>query len=427
MKRILLSITLLAAISGATFAQKKAVKDAKAALVSKNLTEAREQIKGALTNAETASDPDTWKTAGDIENAAFDAERIKQITGKSPDEKTMYDAIYASIAPYEKADELGQQPDEKGKIKNKYRKDIAAILKSNLPYLINGGVYYNDKKDFKSAANFFEAYIEVPKLPVFEGADLKALGVSDTLYQTIKYYAAITSIQSGDKERTIKLLKNIIDNPFTPNSASKESDAYELLASQYLDSGDTINYVKSLENGAKKFPSSQYFTPNLINYLISKGKAQDAVSYIDQAIANDPSNACQLLSVKAAIYGEKNDFANSDSNYKAALDKDGNCERALEGLAVSYIVQAQNIKEVTSRASTRKAQSAQDPQIIKLYSDAVPLLEKYKTLLVARKADDKDIKGALVKLQNAYYNLSLLGVNKDKELSAIEKELGTTN
>jgi Flp pilus assembly protein TadD len=423
MRRILLSITLVAAISAAGYAQKKAVKDAKAALTSKNYSEARDQIKGALSNPETANDPETWKTAGDIENAAFDGERIKQQLKQTFDEKAMYDAVYSSIEPYAKADELGQKPDEKGKVKNKYRKDIASILKSNLPFLINGGVFYNDKKDFKRAADFFEAYIEVPSLPVFEGATPAQLGANDTLRQTIKYYAAITAIQSGDRARSIKLLKSIVDNPYTPNTSSKESDAYELLTNQYLEAGDSTNYVKSLEDGAKRFPASKYFTPNLINYLISKGKSQAAVTYLDQAIANDPTNACQLLSVKASIFGEKNDFANADANYKSALEKDPNCERALEGLAVSYIVQAQNLKEVTSRAATRKEQSAKDPQIIKLYSDAYPLLEKYRTLLAARGADKSDIKGALVKLQNAYYNLSLLGVNKDKEVSAIEKEL----
>jgi hypothetical protein len=414
---------MLTLLAGASFAQKKAVKDAKNALASKNYSEAREQIKSALTNPETINDAETWKIAGDIENAVFDEERSKQILGKTPDELVMYNALSGTYQPYAKADELAQQPDEKGKVKNKFRKDIAAIMKSNLAFFINGGVFFNDKKEYKRASDFFEAYINIPTLPMFDGASFAQLGVNDTLRQTIKYYAAITSIQAGDKERSIKLLKNIIDNPFVPNQASKESDAYELLASQYLDSGDSTSYVKTLELGAKKFSDSKYFTPNLINYLISKGKNLEAVAYLDQAIQADPSNACQLFSVKASIYGEKNDFATADATYKTALEKDPNCERALEGLAVSYIVQAQNLKELTSRAGTRKQQSAQDPQIIKFYSDAYPLLERYKTLLIARNADKSEIKGALVKLQNAYYNLSLLNIDKAKELSAIEKEL----
>lgn len=424
MKRILLSMAMLAIISGAAFAQKKAVKDAKTSLASKNYSEARELIKPALKDPETMNDAETWKIAGDIENAAFDDERIKQMTGKKPEEKTMYEALWGTYNPYVKADSLGQLPDEKGKVKNKFRKDMAAIFKANLPFFINGGVYYNDNKDYKHACDFFEAYINIPSLPMFDGASLASLGVSDTLRQQIKYYAAITAIQSGDKERSITLLKNIVNNPFIPNQASKESDAYELLTSQYLDKGDSVSYVQALQAGAKKFPESKYFTPNLINYLISKGKSAEALAYLDQAIVSDPSNSCQFISVKASIYGEKNDFTNADAAYKAALEKDPNCERALEGLAVSYIVQAQNLKEASSKTAVRKQQSANDPQIIKFYSDAVPLLEKYKSLLIARNAEKSELKGCLVKLQNAYYNLSLLNIDKSKELKEIETQLG---
>ena len=422
MKRILLSMTLLAAISCASFAQKKAVKDANAALASKNYTEARTQIKAAQTNPETATEVETWKVSGDIENAAFDAERIKQQLKQKFDEKALYDALYASIDPYLKADSLGQLPDAKGKVKNKYRKDIASILKANLPYLINGGVYYNDQKDYKHAADFFEAYIKVPEAAVFEGQTPTQLGCNDTLRQTIKYYAAITAIQSGDKVRSVKLLKDIVDNPYTPNNASKESDAYELLCNQYLSDGDSTSYVDMLQSGAKKFPQSKFFTPNLINYLISKGKNMDAVAYLDQAMANDPSNACQFLGVKASIYGEKNDFTKADEIYREALDKDPNCERALEGLAVSYIVQAQNMKDAASQAKTRKDQLAQNPMIIDLYSKAYPLLETYKKVLTDRKAENREIKAALFKLKNVYYNLNLLGVDKNKEYDAADKE-----
>ena len=38
---------------------------------------------------------------------------------------------------------------------------------------------------------------------------------------------------------------------------------------------------------------------------------------------------------------------------------------------------------------------------------------------------ESTIKSALIKLQNVYYNLSNLGVDKSSELDAIEEELGT--
>ncbi len=47
--------------------------------------------------------------------------------GKAANDKTMYDGLYDSYTPYLKADSLGELPDEKGKVKNRFRKDIAVF------------------------------------------------------------------------------------------------------------------------------------------------------------------------------------------------------------------------------------------------------------------------------------------------------------
>lgn len=305
MKRSLLLITLCI-FAGFSFAQKKAVKDAKSAM--KNVDEARELIKPALTNPETVNDPETWKIAGDIEYKAFDDERTlemqKEITGKGGNEEKMYIGLYNMYDPYIKADELGQIPNEKGQVKNKFRKDIVKNMRDGHRFYINGGVYYNEKRDFKRATDFFERYWELPSLAMFE--DTKSdFNTQDSVYQTIKYYAVISSIQSADHDRSIKLLKKIIAEPYVQNSTYKESDAYELLASEYQQVNDSLAFVQVLNDGAKKFPGNKYFTPNLINEFIRGGKTAEAMAYLDQAIANDPSNTCELIGVKASLYAEQ--------------------------------------------------------------------------------------------------------------------------
>ncbi len=97
--------------------------------------------------------------------------------------------------------------------------------------------------------------------------------------------------------------------------------------------------------GAERFPSSKYFIPNLINVFIRQGDTRKAMDYLDQAINNDPANACDLNSVKGALLAEKGDFAAAEAEYTKALTQDPNCERALEAIAVNYILQAQELKE----------------------------------------------------------------------------------
>lgn len=413
MKKIyLLSIASFFCV-GSIFAQKNVVKDANRALKSGDLTEARTLIKQALENPETANDPETWKILGDIGNKAFDDERTKEMMQKPNDKDAMFNGLMESYAPYVKADELGQASG-----KNKVRKDIMGILKANHPFFINGGIHYNDKKELGKASEFFEAYWNIPSLPMFQGSKDFNL---DSTYQTIKYYSIITAIQDKKHDRAINLIKRAISEPFIANSAYKESDLYELLASEYLSSGDTVQYTTCLNDGATKFPKSKYFIPNLINSYIQKGENAKALAYLDKAIANDPSNACDLNSVKAAIFVDKKDYATAQGEFNKALQADPNCERALEGLGVSYIFQAQEVRE--QNTTDRAKMLANDKAAVEYYQKSLPLLEKLRSLLEARK-DDQSINSLLMKLRNVYYNLSNLGVDKTAQLKEVEGKLG---
>ena len=421
-KWLFLTVAVALLPVGTVFAQKSAVKDAKRALDKKDLTEARALIKQAISNPETMNDPDTWKVYGDIGNKAFDEERIKQAIGQSANEKVMYDGLIESFNPYLKADSLGELPNEKGKIKNKVRKDVASVLKANHPFYINGGVYYNEQKEYKKATDFFEIYWKIPSLPMFAGEG--NVFQIDSTFQIIKYYAIITSIQAEDYDRSVNLLNRAIAEPFVENSAYTESDLYELLASTYIQKGDSSKFLEVLYAGAEKFPKSKYFIPNLVNVFIRQGDNAKAMDYLDVAIKNDPSNACDLNSVKGALYAEKGDYATAEIEYNKAIAQDPNCERALEALAVNYILQAQDLKELTSTLTDRQKQMENDKKTIEFYQKSLSPLEKYSTLLKTRNADKSELNQAYMKLRNVYYNLSNMGIDKSKELEEIEKELG---
>lgn len=420
--RKFLILSLVTTLSFIACAQKGVVKDASRSLKSDDLNEARALIKQALVNEETANDPNTWKLAGDIGDKAFENERTKEMLGKESNQEVMYKGLMESYVPYLKADSLGQLPDSKGRVKNKVRKDIAATLKANQPFFINGGIYFNEKNDFARASKYFETYWDIPTLDLYEGSTDGF--VIDSTYQTIKYYSIITAIQAEDHERALKLIERATAEPFIENSAYQESDLFELMASEYIQMGDTASYMEVLNVGAERFPKSKYFIPNLINVYIREGQNEKALDYLDQAIKNDPSNACDLNSVKAALFSEREEFDKAEAEYKKALVQDENCERALEGLAVNYILQAQNLKDKSAQQMTdRKLQAENDKKTIEFYLMALPYLEKYSERLQERGADKSVLTGALIKLQNVYYNLSNLGVDKSKELDMVEEQL----
>lgn len=437
MKRTLLVLTLCA-FAGFSFAQKKAVKDANSART-KDVNEARELIKPALTNPETATDQETWKVAGDIEYKAFenefDKEQTKLIKGTGGDEEKMYTGLYNMYPYYLKADELGELPDEKGKIKNKVRKNIAKNMQFAHPQFINGGIFYDNKGKstadpnqakayFSKAADFFERYWELPHLDMFsDSQDAFKVLLQDSTYHIIKYYAIISRMQAEEHTKAISLINKISSEPYIQNSVFNESGIAELLASEYLAMGDTVAYAKALRDGATKYPKSKFFTPNLINEFIRTGKTNEALSYLDQAIANDPANTCELMSVKAALYAGERNYADAKTSYQAALAADANCEKSLEGLGVVYILEAQEVKDKAGQTRNRTEQAQLDKETVDLYQKSLPLLEKYVSILKARNADAFDLRQGLGKLENVYYNLSLLNVDKSKELEVVQAEL----
>ena len=420
--RKILFLTMIAVFSaGSIFAQKSAIKEVKRSLGRNDLNEARTLIKQAGEHAETSKDPETWKIMGDIGNKAFDNERTKAMLGQGSNDQAMYDGLMESYLPYLKADSLGELPDDKGRVKNKFRKDISAILKANHPFYINGGVFFNEQRNYSKAADFFEVYWNIPTLPMYE-AEVNAF-LLDSTYQTIKYYAIITTIQAQEHERALKMLERAAKEPFVANSAFQQSDLYELMASEYISLGDSAKYLETLYLGADKFPESKYFLPNLVNVFIREGNTEKALAYLDQAILNDPTNSCDLNSVKGALLSETGDFEAAEAEYNKALAQDPNCERALEAVAVNYILQAQNIKDETMNLGDRQQQLQNDKKTVELYQKSLAPLEKYRTLLNERNANESEIQSALLKLRNVYYNLSNMGVDKSKELQEIESVL----
>lgn len=420
MKRIL-SISILCILTTMSFAQKKVVKEAKKALDSEKFSDAKTIIKPALTDPETANDQDTWKLLGDIDFKMFDKEKDNETLSNSgldkrtPNFATMYSSLYEFLDPYLIADSLGQLPDEKGKVKNKVRKDIVARIKKSHPDYYNGGAYYNEQKDHGKAADYFARYAwDIPALAILDGEN--AINTNDSTFMIIKYYAAISAIQAKDKDKAIAFLTRIKNEQYIENQAFKESDIYELLSSEYQQNGDTTGYIKALEDGASKFPQSKYFIPNLINEYIKKKQFDEATNYLDRAIANAPDNSCELYSVKASIFGEMTKYDDAIANYEKALAVDANCERALEGAAVIYMIKAQDLKDEATKAPSRKEQTEIDNKAVEYYKKAYPLLEKYKQTLELRNADKYDVKQALYKLRNVYYNLGM-----DKEYEDAEK------
>lgn len=403
MKRLLLTVALCVAAS-ASFAQKKAVNEAQSIAKGEkpDFGEARTLIKGALENPETKDDAKTWFVAGFIEDQQFSNERTKQVIGQQPDEPVMYGALINVLPYFKKAYELDQMPNEKGKIKPKYTKDIKGILGANHVYYINGGAYYFDQKDYKKAYDFFDQYLQISDLPMFKG---EQVAERDSNFMTVQFYAAVAATQLGDSKLAIAALER------AKNTDYRANDVYQYLCYEYEQAKDTVNLEKTLEEGMLKFPEESYYLMSLINNYIYSNRNEKAIEYLNTAIAKDPNNA-QLYDVMGRVYetGLK-DFPNAEKYFEKALEINPDYIESLSNLGRIYYNQGVNKQGEANMINDSKQYQEELAVAKEFFKKALPYFEKAHQM----KPEEREYMTAL---RGIYYNL-----NMGPEFDAIDAEM----
>ena len=406
MKKLVFSVALCFVV-GMAFAQKKAISAAKNEIKGNkpNIEEARNLIKGAMADPETKNNAETYYVAGLIENKQFDDEKIKEALGQKANEAVMYKSLGDILPYFLKADELDQLPDEKGKVKPKFRKDIKSYIMANHPYYRNGGVYYNDQKDYAKSYEFFITYLDIPKLPMFEGDKVIEALLTDTSYIEMKYYAAMIASQMSAHDKAIPLYESLKNENFKP------SEIYQYLCYEYEQIGDTVSLIKILKEGVIKFPEEQYYIRSLTNQYINTHQDDEAVKSLNEAIAKKPDDA-QLYDVLGRVYENKEDIDKAIECFEKALSVDPEYVESLGNLGRVYYNRGVEAQAAASSIADNKLYNEAIVKVKELFKQAMPYFEKTREL-------NPDEKGHLNTLRTIYYVLGM-----GEQLEKIEKEMG---
>ena len=412
MKKVLFAAALLLGAFTAS-AQQSVVKEAKS-LLKKNPAQAAKVLEAALTNPETAEDPNTWQLAGDVQKAIYDAENEKMYLSQAgqsttPDMPAMYNSLLKMFEYYMKCDEVEQAGLASGKVKKaKLRKKNAETLMFVRPNLANGGVEAFNENDYAKAQTYFGLYVDVIDAPIFteQAAVLKA----DTLNALYANYATMAAgmREPKDKEAIIKY-GNI--------GKADEVEGWRALmfmADVYGDkeTGDSIKWLEYIKEGADRFPEQQYFVGNIMDYYIQKSMVNEGLEQIEKMLKVKESD--YYLYVKGVLLFEKKDYEACIAAMDRLIALGG--DFAAEGYAKKadcYFFPAQEIvTENSSLAWDDPKFKANEAKIKEAYEIAKPLYEKARELEPA----NKTIWGQM--LLRVYYTLN------NPEFEALEKELG---
>ena len=403
MKKIILSLFLVISFT-LSFAQKANVSKAKnkALMENPDFTGAREAIKLALKDSTTKNLAETWYVAGLIGNKENEVLFNKSIMKQPFDSLAKGKALMESYDYFVQALKFDQLPDAKGRIKPRYSKDIKTYLKdyyTTQQNLIAYGALLYEKKNYEGAVKTFEAYLEIPKMPIMNN-EIKI----DSTYYMISFYTAASAANAKMHDKAIGIYESLKDKKYETKSV------YQSLYEEYVVKKDTANFVNTLKEGLGKFPTDAWFMQNLINYYIYSGKIKDALTYLDKAIEKEPSLA-QYRYVKGNLEESLGNYDEARTAFDKAIELDPTQSESYAGIGRIYYNKAVKILEASAKIKDMKVYNAEAKKAEDLFKQSLPFFKK------ASEVNPKDVEYKKT-LKTLYYRLQM-----NTEFDAIKKEI----
>lgn len=412
MKKTLIMAALVL-ISAGCFAQKANVKKAKnlALQETPDFSGARAAINEALTNEETKDLADTWYTAGLIGYQELSKENEKTYLGQARDEKRAGEAVVESFDYWMKAADLAGQKvlDKKGNEVLADKKTYALLQKKVLEYyknqeLVKYGIYLNDQRDFATAYGVFQRHLSIPELSLMQNEKLQKEMPKDSIYDQYKYYTAIFAIQAEMHPEAIAVLEEMKDGNYEAITVN------QFLYQEYVNVQDTANYVRVLQDAVVRFPQEPWFLQNLINHYIFSGQEQEAINYLDQAIAREP-NVAQYHLIKGNLNENQKNYDAALADFDRALAIDPTMADAEAGKGRVYYNQAVKMNEDAALIADAKEYKKALEEMNAMFRQSMPFFEKAHELA----PDNRDY---MITLRGLYYRFDMT----DK-YNAINEEL----
>ena len=412
MKKTLIMAALVL-ISAGCFAQKANVKKAKnlALQETPDFSGARAAINEALTNEETKDLADTWYTAGLIGYQELTKENEKTYLGQARDEKRAGEAVVESFDYWMKAADLAGQKvlDKKGNEVLADKKTYALLQKKVLEYyknqeLVKYGIYLNDQRDFATAYGVFQRHLSIPELSLMQNEKLQKEMPKDSIYDQYKYYTAIFAIQAEMHPEAIAVLEEMKDGNYEAITVN------QFLYQEYVNVQDTANYVRVLQDAVVRFPQEPWFLQNLINHYIFSGQEQEAINYLEQAIAREP-NVAQYHLIKGNLNENQKNYDAALADFDRALAIDPTMADAEAGKGRVYYNQAVKMNEDAALIADAKEYKKALEEMNAMFRQSMPFFEKAHELA----PDNRDY---MITLRGLYYRFDMT----DK-YNAINEEL----
>ena len=415
MKKLFM-MAMMAAAATTAFAQDDLVKEAKTLCGKGQFDEAAKVLTPALTSSATTDKAKAWNQMVDIQYGKFSAIQAKEMENKVKQQEVPYDTLgmhKAAAEAFEAAmtcDEFDRQPNEKGKVKIRFRQANQQRMQNVRLSLINAGQYMYKIKDMPNAFKYWAMFVDSGKDPFFEGFNLSQ---QEQYRSEIAYYAALAAYFQKDYVNAEKYADIAAQDP------EKAADANEILLFSAKENmktpADSAAYLKRIKDLHIAQPTEDRYFNLLMDYYTHKGDMKALSAWADEEIALNAQNK-MAWALKGEVQMNNSEYDAAVESYQKAIEIDPEFVQCVfnAGVCLNSKAIAMNDQLADKKTGGLTAENAEKVKAV--LAEAQKFLERAQEL----DGDQMKVKWAYP-LYRIYYSLQM----KDKmaALEAIDPSL----
>lgn len=353
------------------------------------LKEALETIDDAIDPSnedaeKTINWPRTWEVRGEIYQSIYQSEdqEVKELV-VSP--------LSEALDSYQKALKL----DEEGKFENSVKVKLTLLTND----FTNQAVEAFEEQNYEKALESFESILEINEIDVIKQDN------PDLVDTVIIFNAGLAAYNSEDYDKAIDYYGEAAEHGYGG------ARTYSLMANAYQLKGDTVGALEVLQEGFEEHPEDNNVLTSMIQIYLDLKKTEEAMSYLDLAIKQDPENATYYFA-KGTLHETMEQEEEAIEAYENAIERKSDYFDANYNIGALYynkgVQQIQVANDIPTSQNERYEEELAKAD--KWFKQALPYMEKCYEL----KPDDNM---TMESLKNLYYRLQMM----DKYNEMLEK------
>ena len=382
MKKFMM-MALMATAATTAFAQDALVKEAKKLIGKGEFDAAVQTLAPALTSSETTDKAAAWNAQVDATYGKFNAIQTKEMENKVKQVNEPYDTVgmnHAAIEAFKaalKCDEFDRQPNEKGKIKIRFRQANQQRMVNTRLSLINAGLYEYNHKNLEGALDCWSLYLDSPADPFFEGLEAVSDVTKDQYRSEIAYYAGLVAYQMKDYKNAEKYAQMAAQDP---NKTSEANEIMLFSKKENLKSkADSLEYLGMLKNLHKENPAEERYFNLLMEYYTRANDMAAMKAWAEEEITIDATNK-MAWALKGEVEMNERQWDTAVESYKKAIEIDPTFVQCVFNAGVCLNSKAIDLKDQLADKNTGNLTKANADKVKAILSEALGYLERAREL-----------------------------------------------